>query len=133
MELDQTKIQDFLLTKSCDLVEFRMNVPHASHMGGVWERQIRTVRSVLAGLLEDLGNQLDDEALRTLFTEAENVVNCCPLTADLSSPDSPNLITRPGDADSDNIKKSKQRGRCTSELPAARAQVPNRKAAGSSG
>ena len=32
-----------------------MNVPAASHMGGVWERQIRTVRNVLSAILERNG------------------------------------------------------------------------------
>jgi hypothetical protein len=43
----------------------------ASHMGGVWERQIRTVRSVLSALLQSNGSQLDDELLRTLMCETE--------------------------------------------------------------
>ena len=59
-----------------------MNVPHASHMGGMWEREIWTVRSVLTGLLQSHGNQLDDESLRTLMIEAEAIVNSCPLTTD---------------------------------------------------
>ena len=41
-------------------------------MGGVWERLIRTVRSVLSILLQEQGSQLDDKALRTLMTEVEN-------------------------------------------------------------
>ena len=47
-------------------------------MGGSWERLIRTVRSVLSVLLQEHGSQLDDEALRTLMTEAENVINSHP-------------------------------------------------------
>ena len=42
-------------------------------MGGSWERLIRSVRSVLSVLLQEHGSQLDDEALRTLMTEAENL------------------------------------------------------------
>ena len=68
-----------------------MNVPHASHMGGMWERQIRKVRSVLTGLLQSHGSQLDDESPRTLMIEVEAIVNSRPLTtddlADLSSLD----------------------------------------------
>ena len=41
-EMDHGKITEALLKKNCDYVEVQMNVPHASHMGGVWERQIRT-------------------------------------------------------------------------------------------
>ena len=57
-------------------------VPHASHMGGVWERQIQTSRSVLSSLLVDHSTQLDNEALRTLMTEAESIANCRPLTVE---------------------------------------------------
>ena len=32
--------------------DFKFNVPSASHLGGVWERQIRTVGSVLVPMLE---------------------------------------------------------------------------------
>ena len=59
-----------------------MNVPEASHMGGSWERQIRTVRNVLASLLAQHASQLDDETLRTFMVEAEAFVNCRPLTVD---------------------------------------------------
>ena len=68
-EIDQSRVRDFLLKENCDWVEFKLNVPHASHMGGVWERQIRTVRSVLAAPLEETGSQLDDESFRTLLKE----------------------------------------------------------------
>ena len=71
-----------------------MNVPAASHMGGVWERQIRTVRSVLTSILATNGAQLDDESLRTLMCEAESIVNSRPLTVNsLSDPSSPQPLT----------------------------------------
>lgn len=93
-ELDNDKIKRFLLKQDCDWVEFKFNVPKASHMGGVWERMIRTVRSVLSSLLDQHGSQLDDESLRTIMVEAENIVNCRPLTVDnLSDPTSPEPIT----------------------------------------
>ncbi|CAG2191402.1 unnamed protein product [Mytilus edulis] len=59
-----------------------MNVPSASHMGGVWERQIRSVRNVLASLMHQSGTQLDDESLRTFMCEAAAIVNSRPLTLD---------------------------------------------------
>ena len=93
-EVNTDSVKNFLITQDCDLIEFKMNVPSASHMGGIWERLIRTVRSVLSGLLEDHAQQLDDEALRTLFTEAENIVNSRPLTIDnLTDPEAPEPIT----------------------------------------
>ena len=51
-------------------------------MGGVWERQIPTTRSVLTLLLLHHGTQLEDEVLRTLTTEAESIANCCPLAVE---------------------------------------------------
>ena len=47
-------------------------------MGGVWERQIRTVRKVLVFILKD--QLLDDERLVTTFCEVASVVNGRPLT-----------------------------------------------------
>ena len=92
-DMNQNQIHNFLLTKNCDWIQFEMNVPHASHMGGVWERQIKSVRSVISALMADLGDQLDDETLRTLFIEAENIVNSRPLTADVSDPNSLQPLT----------------------------------------
>ena len=59
-------------------IEWHFNPPASSHMGGVWERMIRTVRKVLTSVV---GSQvLDDERLATLFCEVESVVNSRPLT-----------------------------------------------------
>ncbi|XP_043196899.1 uncharacterized protein LOC122381161 [Amphibalanus amphitrite] len=79
-EMDHDNIRRTLLKDNCDWVQFNPITPKASHMGGAWERQIRTVRSALSSLLQDLGQQLDDELLRTLLTEAEAVVNSRPLS-----------------------------------------------------
>jgi len=51
-------------------------------MGGAWERQIRTVRSVLNTVLDEHGKQLDDEALRTFMYETMAVVNSRPMSVD---------------------------------------------------
>ena len=93
-EMDDDRIRQFLLKEGCDFFEFKMNVPSASHMGGVWERQIRSVRNVLASLLEKHGSQLDDESLRTLMCEAAAIVNSRPLTVDnLNDPTSLEPLT----------------------------------------
>ena len=87
-ELDHVKIGQELLKRNCDWVDYKMNVPHASYMGGAWERQIRSVRNVLAALLSRHGSQLDDESLSTFMVEAESIVNCRPLAVgDVSSPE----------------------------------------------
>ena len=93
-EMDHERVKSQLLKENCDWFEFKMNVPTASHMGGVWERQIRTVRNVLDALLRNNGAQLDDESLRTLMCEAEAIVNGRPLTVDsLNDPDSLTPLT----------------------------------------
>ena len=63
-------------------------------MGGAWERQIRTVRNVLATLLTQHAAQLDDETLKTFMVEAEAIVNCRPLAVDaINSPQMPEPLT----------------------------------------
>ena len=88
-ELDHDKIGKELLQNNCDWFSFKMNVPSASHIGGVWERQIRSVRNVLSVLLENNRNQLDDESFSTFMCEAEAIINSRPLMVDsLADPDS---------------------------------------------
>ena len=94
-EMNKDKVKQELLKENCDFLEFKMNVPHASHMGGVWERQIRSVRSVLRVLLDGHGKQLDDESLHTFFVETESIVNSRPLTSENTvdlTPLSPNNL-----------------------------------------
>ena len=80
------KIKHQLLLDKCDFVNFKMNVPYASHMGGAWERMICTARTVLCALLDQHCRQLDDELLYTLMVEVESIVNSRPLTyVDMSS------------------------------------------------
>ncbi|XP_070547952.1 uncharacterized protein [Ptychodera flava] len=93
-EMDQRKVADFLLNQECDWIEFKFNVPSSSHMGGIWERQIRTVRNVLEPLMHQAGPQLDDESLRTFIAEVQNIVNSRPITTDhLSQYNSPEPLT----------------------------------------
>lgn len=87
-EMDSSKISRELLESNCAFVRFKMNVPHASHMGGFWERMIRTVRYTLSALLVKNAQQQNDELLRTLMTEVEAIVNSRPLTYIDTTPDS---------------------------------------------
>ncbi|XDV43684.1 hypothetical protein PO909_012122, partial [Leuciscus waleckii] len=66
----------------------------ASHTGGVWERQIKTVRSVLQSTLLIASERIDDSSLRAFFYEAMSIVNSRPLTVNnLSDPNSLEPIT----------------------------------------
>ena len=78
-EMDQETVRQYLLTEGCD-TQFKMNVPSASHMGGVWERKISSVKNVLAATVGD--TVLDNESLRTYMAEVMAIVNGRPLTVD---------------------------------------------------
>ncbi|XP_058817784.1 uncharacterized protein LOC131681093 [Topomyia yanbarensis] len=54
------------------------NPPSAPHMGGAWERMVRSVKNALKCI--DTGKKLSDEGLLTLVSEAESIVNSRPLT-----------------------------------------------------
>ena len=55
------------------------NTLTASHMGGVWERQIRSVRRILSRLVRE--QVMSSEVLTTLLVAAEGILNNRPLTA----------------------------------------------------
>jgi len=92
-ELDTDAIASYGVSQS---IEWVFNPPLASHMGGVWERLIRTVRKVFMGLTKgDLS--FTDEILETWFCEVEAIVNGRPITrvgddAADSSPLTPNHL-----------------------------------------
>ena len=75
-EVNKEKLQRFLLDKQC---EFKFNFPSSIHTGGLWERQIRTVKGVLDATAKLCPGRLDDASLRTLFYETMAIVNSRPL------------------------------------------------------
>ena len=81
-EMDHNKIREFLLKENADWIQWKMNPPLASHMGGVWERQIRSARATLSSILKTCSTSLDDETLNTFFTEIEAIVNSRPLVVE---------------------------------------------------
>lgn len=76
------------------VVKFKVNPPSASHMGGVWERMIRTARNVLQGLLRTHGGRLNTSSLRTLLYEVMAIMNSRPLSAvtEEDMPLTPNML-----------------------------------------
>ncbi|XP_070183281.1 uncharacterized protein, partial [Littorina saxatilis] len=90
-EMDSERLTSKMLESKC---EFKFNPPAASHMGGVWERQIRTVRSILNGLLRRSGQRLTTSSLRTFLYEVMAIVNSRPLSVEsLESADGPRPLT----------------------------------------
>ena len=89
-EMNHEEIKEFLLRKGCDWIVWKRNPPAASHMGGVWERQICSIRSILTALLEHHSSMLTDESLQTLMVETEGIINSRPLTVEtINDPLSP--------------------------------------------
>ena len=68
-----------------DLMSWIRNPPAASHMGGIWERQIRSAHAILSSFLLTHGNSLDKESLLTLVAETEGILNSWPLTVETIS------------------------------------------------
>lgn len=81
-------------------ISFHYNAPAAPHFGGVWEREICSVK---ASLYSTLGSEtVTEEILRTVLTEIEAILNSKPIgyvSSDLADPDlvTPNslLLGRP--------------------------------------
>ena len=93
-EMDHREIRAKLKKENIDWI---FNPRAASHMGGVWERQIKTTRKILAGLMEEYGHCLDEESFRTLICEVEAINNSRPLKTVAGEPNhleplSPNHI-----------------------------------------
>ena len=90
-ELDEKKVEKFVTECGC---KWEFNPPHASHFGGVWERQINTIRRVLDAMFTELGqSQLTHELLVTLMAEVVAIVNARPIAALPSDTDDPQPLS----------------------------------------
>lgn len=81
-------IHEFLLQME---IRWIFNPPSASHMGGVWERQIRTVRKLINALCKE--QILNDEGLSTLMCLVKSIVNGRPITVVSSDPNDSEPLT----------------------------------------
>lgn len=73
--LNERQVKEFLQQRG---IEWQFNPPTASHMGGVWERMIRSIRKILKNLLQE--QVVCDEVLLTVIAEVEAILNARPLT-----------------------------------------------------
>ncbi|XP_033627235.1 uncharacterized protein LOC117290093 [Asterias rubens] len=76
MENWNKHINEYLLQKG---VRWLFNPPTASHMGGAWERQIRTTRKLMNSLMKE--QTMPDESLSTLMCLVESIINGRPITS----------------------------------------------------
>ena len=91
-EMDEQKIQNFATSRG---FKWQFNPPAASHHGGAWERQIRTIRKLLSAILNEqhLKTCKSDEQLHTLMCEIEETLNSRPLTKASDDPNDFDVIT----------------------------------------
>jgi hypothetical protein len=59
-------------------IVFHFNPPHAPHMGGAWERLVRSVKVSLRAVFKD--RVVYEDILTTSLAEIENAINSRPLT-----------------------------------------------------
>lgn len=72
---------------------WEFNPPHASHMGGVWERMIGVTRRILDSmLLQNKHTRLTHEVLCTLMAEVSSIINARPLVPISTDPSSPFIL-----------------------------------------
>lgn len=76
-EWNQAAINNWMLQHN---LEWKFQPPSASHFGGIFEREIRSVKKTLNSVLREQPLKLTDEQLNTIFCEIESILNCRPLT-----------------------------------------------------
>ena len=86
--LEKKSLIEFGTTKN---IQFHFNPPAAPHMGGAWERLIRTVKTTMGKIL--YCQKLREETLYTVLVETENIINARPLTKISTDPDDLEAIT----------------------------------------
>lgn len=74
-EFDRIKIDAFSRRRE---IQWKFNTPNAPHMGGAWERLIRSIKTSLKVILTE--QIVNDYVLLTVFTEIESLINSRPLT-----------------------------------------------------
>ncbi|XP_058840825.1 uncharacterized protein LOC131696295 [Topomyia yanbarensis] len=73
------QIDQLAVTFTCIDTKWIFNPPGTPHMGGAWERMVRSIKTAVE-LAYNNNRRLDDEALETFIVEAVAIVNSRPLT-----------------------------------------------------
>lgn len=86
--VEDTEIRNFLLKNE---VEWKFIPPRAPHMGGLWERAVRSAKTHLVKVVGDA--HLTYEQLYTILCQVEGVLNSRPLTALSDDPNDYSALT----------------------------------------
>ncbi|KAK3082438.1 hypothetical protein FSP39_009290 [Pinctada imbricata] len=87
--VEQTEVRDFLYESG---TIWKFNPPHASHMGGSWERMIGLSRKILDAMLLQ-SKQLTHDILATFMAEVCAIINSRPITNISSDTDDPMIVS----------------------------------------
>lgn len=90
INVNDTEVNHYLKDKGCTWI---FNPPHASHMGGSWERLIGVARRILDGMLIQKPTRLTHEVLATLMAEVMAIINARPLVPVSTDPEAPEILT----------------------------------------
>lgn len=87
IDVNDNILSNFMKKKG---IQWKFNPPHASHMGGSWERLIGVARKILNSLLLDAKvTRLTHEVLVTLMAEVTSIINARPLAGIFYDPQKP--------------------------------------------
>lgn len=91
INIEDRSVQKMLQEKETSWI---FNPPHASHMGGVWERMIGVVRRVLDSLLIEHGRKnLTHDVLATFMAEVSAIINARPIVPVSSDSEAPEILS----------------------------------------
>ncbi|XP_062268020.1 uncharacterized protein LOC133973962 [Platichthys flesus] len=88
-EMDDT-VQRYLNKQGCS---WNFRHPHASHMGGSWERMIGVARRILDSMLLQQKSHLIHEVLSTLMAEITAIINARQLLPVSTDPQQPFILS----------------------------------------
>lgn len=87
-DIDQSKVTKEMTNVG---IEWHFNPPSAPHMGGSWERMVKSVKTSIKAVLKEQVPR--EETLQTIFAEVENIINNHPLTHVSTDPNDPESLT----------------------------------------
>lgn len=91
INVEDKTVRNFLYDSNSTWI---FNPPHASHMGGAWERMIGITRRILdAILLENKHKHLTHDVLSTFMAEVCAIINARPITPVSTDPEDPFILT----------------------------------------
>ena len=71
--IKEVDADEFIRIFTTATTTWNFNTPSAPHMGGAWERMVRSIKSVLYKIMPS--RLPNDETLRSMMAEVENIIN----------------------------------------------------------